>query len=143
MRTLKQVIDWEHNEVKHGAARWQGLCMSHSRTAWGLPVQAPSAKAFYEWVKAHHRNHLHHTDYRNVPAGAIVLDPNLSKWGHAWIAGGKRGVGFSSDYVRRGHIDRVPLHLPHWRHGDKKVWWTDISQQGVLPVGPKRHPHHA
>lgn len=134
MRDLHHLIAWEQEQVAHGPAVWQGLCMKHARSAWGLPVQAPSAKAFYEWVKAHHPNRLHHTDYREVPGGAIVLDPNLSKWGHAWIAAPAKGVGWSSDYKRRGHIDRVPLHLPAWRHGDTKVWWTNISQQGVLPV---------
>jgi len=134
MRDLHGLIEWEQHEVHHGGAVWAGLCMKHSRTAWGLPVQAPSAKAFYEWVRDHHPQHLHHTDYRHVPGGAIVLDPRLSRWGHAWIATKHNGVGWSSDYRRHGHIDRVPLHLPAWRHGDTHVFWTDMSRQGRLPV---------
>ena len=138
MRTLDEMLAWEKHEIHHGPDRWRGLCMSHSRTAWGLPVQAPSAKSFYDYVHAHHPDRLHHADYRHVPAGAIVLDPNLSKWGHAWISGRHAGHGISSDYRRRGHLDYVPLNLPAWRHGDTKVWWTDWSHQGHLPVGHAR-----
>ena len=142
MRNLKQVFKWEHDQIKHGPAQWRGLCLSHARHAWGLPVQAPSAKSFFDYVQAHHPKHLHHVDYREVPQGAIVLDPNLSKWGHAWISGHYAGHGISSDYKRSGHLDYVPLNLPRWRHGDTKIFWTDWSHQGILPVGPvgPKHP---
>lgn len=138
MRTLDQMLDWEGRQIQHGPAQWRGLCLKHARSAWNLPPQAPSAKSFFEYVEANHPQHMHHSDYREVPAGAIVLDPNLSHWGHAWISGAKAGHGISSDYRRSGHLDYVPLHLPHWRHGDTTVFWTDWTHQGLLPV----HPHH-
>jgi hypothetical protein len=135
---VEKVIEWERNEVENGSARWKGLCLKHARTAWNLPVQAPSAVEFFRQVP---HSHLFYVNYKDVPMGAIILDPHLSRWGHAWIAGAS-DHGFSSDYLRSGHIDRVPLHLPRWRNGNVKVHFTDWSHQGLLPINMEHHGGH-
>lgn len=135
MRKIRDVFKWEHHQIHHGQPRFAGLCQQASRMAWGLPAWASSAKLAWEMVPEKHR---FYTDRHAVPAGALVYDENLSKYGHAWVSAGK-GHGWSTDYKRRGHIDRVPLHLPRWRGGNPKVHWTDWTPLGLLGINMSEH----
>ncbi len=130
---VQDALDWEASQVAHPTQNWQGLCMSSARNAWGQAPWAASAKIAYGRIPT---KYIHYTTPDKVPAGAVCFGLLDTKYGHAWIAG--RGpanarVGFSTDYRRRGYIDRAPLNLPAWTH-DKKVRWTAWSPYGFLPL---------
>jgi hypothetical protein len=120
-KSLADVKKWETGEIKKASRNWRGMCQAHARSAWGLAAWAPSAKLALAAIP--HKNR-HETDYRQVPAGAIIYDPNLSRYGHAWVSAGG-GKAWSTDYVRPGKIDLVDAHLPRWRKGNTKVVWVD------------------
>lgn len=129
-RKVQDVLDWCDHEVDHPSQWWAGLCLKMSRTAWGMPVVATSARLWWAKVPQGRRHH----DYpKDVPAGAMLYAP-LGTFGHAWIAG-RDGIGFSIDYRRRGRVDRAAMNLPNWTH-DSRVWWTDhdVSTGKRLPL---------
>jgi hypothetical protein len=135
---VQDVLDWLHHQIKHPSQDWDHMCLSSARQAWDLPVLANSAKNWWARIPADRR---HHTTVENVPAGAMCYSPmGNSQYGHAWIAG-RNGTGFSVDFRRKGHIDRVPLNMRAWTHDDK-VWWTDyVPGHGSLPLyrDPRNH----
>lgn len=128
---VSDVLKWCQQETRHPSRNWQGLCQSFSRTAWQLPAFGRSAKIAFHAIPAAHR---HRSKPEAVPAGAICYDDQLGRYGHAWISAG-HGLGYSTDYLRRGHIDLVPLGLPHWR-GNRVgfVDWVDATPYGRLPL---------
>jgi hypothetical protein len=123
-------VTWLAHEAAHPTANRAGLCLQTSRLAWGLPVMAPSANALWAKVPAHER---HHTPIKDVPRGAFCFGLFTHKFGHVWVAD-QHGYGYSIDYKRHGRVDRVPLNLPSWTH-DAKVFWTDWTPLGRIPVG--------
>lgn len=140
-RSVQAALDWMAHEMQHRSQDWSGMCLRSARSAWGLPVLAPSARDWWARVPASHR---HHTDVDQVPAGAMCYAP-LGHYGHAWIAA-RGGQGFSTDYRRHGQIDRAPMNLPAWTH-DQRVWWTNwVPGAGPLPLyrderNHERFPH--
>ena len=131
---VHDVIGWLHSEVHNPSQNWQAMCLRSARMAWGLPVIAPSARTWWAKVPEKHRHHAEAAT--DVPAGAMCYAP-LGHWGHAWIMG-HHGHAFSTDYHRRGRIDWVKHGaLSHWTHTNK-VWWTDWTPKGMLPLD---HPH--
>ena len=130
-RDVPTTIDWLKDQAKHGPANWKGLCLKSARSAWGLPVVAPSARIWWERVVPDRYKH-HAISASHVPAGAMCYAP-LGKWGHAWVMS-YHGHAYSTDYRRRGHIDWVADGaLQHWTH-TRSVWWTDWTPQGLLPL---------
>jgi hypothetical protein len=127
--SVHDALEWLRHESAHPSRDWSAMCLSSARQAWGLPVLAHDARAWWARVPDRFR---HHTLPKDVPAGAFCY-ANIGSWGHAWIAG-HHGNGFTVDYRRRGFIDRAPMNLPAWTH-DSKVWWTAHPAPGVnLPL---------
>lgn len=129
---VSDVLAYCQSETRHPSRDWRGLCQSFARTSWSLAPFGTSAKIAFHSIPANHR---HRSKPSEVPAGAICYDDALGKYGHAWISAG-HGLGYSTDYLRRGKIDLVPLGLPHWR-GNRAgfVDWVDATPFGRLPLG--------
>lgn len=127
--SVQDALDWCRDQITHPTQNWDHQCMSMSRQAWGQAPWATSANRAWARVPSKHR---HHTHFSKVPAGVICFGLFDTTWGHAWISG-RADAGFSVDYRRDGRIDRVPVNLPAWT-GDEKVWWTDWSPFGMLPI---------
>ena len=135
MRTTHDVAEWCRNQVKNPTQDWQGLCLSFTRQAWGLPVIAPNAKAAWQLIPHKHR---HHTPVDEVPFGAPCFDPRLGRYGHAWVAAAEHNghrLGWSTDYKRRGRVDYAPLALERWTHDDRVLWADWLPHIGRLPLG--------
>ena len=128
-KTVQDALDWCRAEIGHPSQDWTHRCMQMSRTAWGQPPWAYSANLAWARVPLKHR---HHTHFSKVPAGVVCFGLFHTKYGHAWISG-RGDAGFSVAYRERGHIDRCPVNLPAWTN-DSKVWWTDWSPYGMLPI---------
>lgn len=128
-----EVRHWLAAQEREPSQNWQGLCLKAARTAWGLPVVAPSAREWWAKVPEDQRHHAHAAT--DVPAGAMCYAP-LGRYGHVWVMV-RDGHAYSTDYFRRGRIDFVrDGALQHWT-GTERVWWTAWSPQGHLPV--ERH----
>lgn len=127
---VSEVIAWLNHEVAHPSRNWQGLCQQSARSAWGLSAFGASAKIAFHKIPA---KHVHESKPKDVPAGAICYDPNLGKYGHAWIADGKGGA-YSTDYTKRGVIcHTADGALTHWTK-KHTVTWVDATPYGPLPL---------
>lgn len=135
-KSVQDALDWMDHQIDHPSQDWANRCQQSSREAWGLPAWGASAKIAWAKVPESHR---HHDLPKDVPAGSLCFGMMNTTYGHAWIAG-RGGTGFSVDYRRKHHIDRAPMNLPAWTHDDK-VWWTNWTPYGVLPLyaDPRNH----
>lgn len=121
-------------EIGSANAPWYGLCLVFVRTALGIPALYPSAIA--AWNGATKR----HTGNGTPPAGAPVFWSSRT-FGHiALSVGGGRIL--SSDILRRGHVDEVPIGTIAARWGLTYLGWTEdlngwpVDVAGRTPTPP-------
>ncbi len=115
-RDVDGAIKWLKDQSKSPSQSWKGLCQSSCRQAYNLPAWAPSAIDAWKSVKSKYKVECKdHTDkswWSAIPRGAIIYSL-AGKYGHAWVADDDM-TGWSVDYKRSGHIDRVEIRLKGW-----------------------------
>lgn len=108
------------NEASHGGPVWKGLCLRFVRTMLEIPSGAPTAIAAWKAVPSK----LTHSWY-NAPAGVPVFWSGGSTGaGHIAIADGT-GKCWSSDILREGHVDLVPITLIAAKWGLHYLGWSE------------------
>ena len=129
LNTIAQALAFAKNEWQHGKPVWQGQCQHFTRTCFGAPTWADSALHAWQKIPAVDK---HHTLFADVPAGAAMYF-DFAPFGHAMIAG--QVNAYSTDYMRRGHIDPVPRDLPHWNGQHHFLGWSYWTPFGLLGGG--------
>lgn len=121
--------------LKDGPKFGTGLCLREVRTCYGVPAQAPDAAAAWWAAKLRHRT----TDPTSIPRGAPVFwTGGTSGHGHIAISTGG-GNCWSTDILRAGYFDHVPINLIHQRWGLTLVGWTeDLNSVRVWTPSPAK-----
>jgi hypothetical protein len=102
------IVNWCQLQVSHASINWTNLCQRFARTAVGAEAWGTTARRAYEAIPASHRV----TNPKNFRAGMLVyfgrpgVDP-----GHATVMSDKPGYVYSTDILRRGKVDLVPISL--------------------------------
>lgn len=108
------------NESKHGGPVWKGLCLRFVRTMYAVPSKYPTAISAWNGVPSKQRH-----GWYNAPAGVPVFwSGGSSGAGHVAIADGT-GKCWSSDILREGHVDLVPITLIASKWGLHFEGWTE------------------
>lgn len=108
----------EHDE---GITFGTGLCLQRVRLCYHVDAKYPDAAS--AWRNATHRHP--ETKPSAFPRGVPVFwTGGSSRHGHIAIATGD-GECWSTDILRGGHWDKVPIGLIHQRWGLTLVGWTE------------------
>jgi hypothetical protein len=128
----KQALDFARSQHLDGADIWANLCQKFVRISLGAGPGEPSAHA--AWV------HLPEADRHGVggkhpPAGVPVYFRLHTPFWHAALSAGK-GLIWSTDILRRGHVDKVTIgYLERRWHADYLGWAESINGRRVWPAG--------
>lgn len=117
---------------------WHDLCLKFVRTVLQVPAKAPRAIDAWHAVPDGHQH-----GWYNPPAGVPVFwSGGSSGAGHVALADG-HGHVYSSDILRDGKVDLVPIATIHAKWGLTYLGWTE-SLNGVLvyetPAAPPAPP---
>jgi hypothetical protein len=114
------------------------MCQAFSRECVGANGWAGSALAAWHAIPASHR-------HGGTPrAGSIVYFDNghNTGFGHAVFCVGANAC-YSTDIVRHGKVDLVPLSLIHSRWGMRQLGWIDWTPSGAISLKPSAVAHPA
>lgn len=119
-------------QVKKASQDWTGWCLKFCRIMYG--VAALYTEADLAWDKAKYR----HTT--GVPPKGALVFWRVGKFGHIAISDGG-GYVYSTDIMRRGKVDRVPITYvtSHWR-ATYLGWTEDINGVRVITVAVPKAP---
>lgn len=99
-----------------------GMCLREVRECYGVGPRAEDAAE--AWAQAKHKHP--ETDPRKIPRGVPVFWTGGSGGhGHIAIATGYRGRCLSTDILRSGFFDKVPIELVEEKWGLELVGWTE------------------
>lgn len=130
-------VAWAKAQTGAGApATWQGLCLKFVRSAYGLPAVHPDAHSAWHAAKGRH------TEPGYPPRGVPVFWRG-GRYGHVALSLGK-GWCISTDYVRQGRADRVPIDTITRGWGLTYLGWAE-SLNGARITGwhsPGKHRKH-
>lgn len=115
----------------HGGADWHNLCQKFVRTACGAGPGQPSAKA--AWLHLPHED-KHGVGGKHPPLGVPVYFRLNTPFWHAALSAGK-GYIWSTDILRRGHVDKVSIpYLEQRWHAEYLGWAEQINGRRVWPA---------
>lgn len=110
-------------ESLHPSANWSGLCLKFVRTQFGLVGRYPSA--YSAWLGAGGAKGVNTHTLLRPPANVPVFwSGGPHGYGHVAIADGQGRV-WSTDILRKGKVDLVPLATIHAKWGLKYLGWTE------------------
>jgi hypothetical protein len=105
-------------DVAGGPAVWRNLCLKRVRTLLGVPAKYASAILAWRHVAPEDRH-----DDPEPPRGVPVFWA-IGTYGHVAVSDGG-GWCFSTDIMRRGRLDRVPIALISQRWGATYLGWSE------------------
>lgn len=126
----QQAVHFAREQHLSGGAVWHNLCQKFVRTACGADPGAPSARS--AWV------HLpggdkHGVGGKHPPAGVPVYFWLNTPFWHAALSAGK-GYIWSTDILRRGHVDKVSIpYLEHRWNARYLGWAESVNQRRMWP----------
>jgi hypothetical protein len=114
-------ISIARTQAADGTTFGRGLCLQRVRLCYGVPALYPDAAT--AWRNAQYRHPQ--VDPSVIPRGVPVFwTGGSARHGHIAIATGD-GECWSTDILRGGHWDKVPIGLIHQRWGLTLVGWTE------------------
>lgn len=132
-RTYLEALSWAIAQVKSASRDWTGWCLVFVRSCFNVPAKYPSAIEAWSHAKYKHTGGV-------PPKGAPVFW-RVGKFGHIAISDGG-GYVYSTDILRRGKVDRVPITYvtSHWK-ATYLGWTEDVNDVRVITVQiPKAPP---
>jgi hypothetical protein len=131
-RTGEEAIAVARRESSDGTRFDVGLCLQRVRLCYG--VAALYGDATTAWLRAGHKHPT--TDPAAIPRGVpIFWTGGSSGHGHVAISAGN-GECWSTDILRRGRWDKVPIRLIGTTWGLRLVGWTeDLNGVRVFAAG--------
>lgn len=145
--TPEQAITKAAAQSLNGPTFQVGTCLRQVRTCYAVAAQYPSAAEAWTNAKLKHRT----TDIQTIPRGAPVFWTGGSQgFGHIAIASGK-DYCWSTDILRNGYFDHVPIATIRNKWGMTLVGWTEDlnsvrvwsppAAQPKPPTEPEAHVH--
>lgn len=111
-----------------------GMCLREVRECYAVPAMYMDAAQAWEQAKHKHRT----GDPADIPRGAPVFWTGGSE-GHGHIAIGTGwGKCWSTDILRPGYFDKVPVDMIRARWGMRLVGWTEDLNGVRVYTPPKR-----
>lgn len=131
-RTGQAALNWCAAQVAHPSQDWHNWCLVFSRMAFGVGPKYPDASQ--GWYNATYK----HPGTATPPAAVPVWWTGGSQGhGHVAVSDGN-GYCYSSDILRYGKIDRVPIALINQKWGlPYKGWTEDINGVRVYSLPPQ------
>lgn len=132
-----KAVAWAKAQTARDApAQWQGLCLRFVRTAYGLPAVHPDAHSAWHAAKGKHTG-------KGYPPKGVPVFWRGGRYGHVALSLGK-GWCISTDYVRQGRADKVPIDTVTKGWGLQYLGWAE-SINGTDITGwqpPGKHKRH-
>lgn len=125
-------LEFAREEHLHGDAVWRNWCQRFVRVALGADVGAPTARTAWLHLPPEDR---HGVGGKHPPAGVpVYFRLNNLSW-HAALSAGK-GVIWSTDILRAGHVDKVTIPYLERRWGAVYLGWAEsVNGRRVWPAG--------
>lgn len=127
-RTSMQATSAAATEERSASRDWTGWCLKFVRIMLGVAASAPSA--ITAWNMANYR----HTT--GTPPKGVPVFWRIGEFGHIALSDGG-GYCYSTDIVRRGEVDRVPIAKIRSRWGATYLGWTE-DLNGVRVYNPPK-----
>lgn len=121
-RSSREALAWALSESLRPKRSYEGLCLRAVRSALNVPSLYPDAHAAWDGVPASDR-------FRTLPPPGKPIFWRVGKHGHVALSCGF-GVCWSTDILRRGKFDVVPLAFIEDRWGAAFLGWSE-SLNGV------------
>lgn len=124
-RRPNQALAWCLAESLDPTGSYQGLCLRFVREAFNVRAMHPSAKAAWKAIPDEQRHRS------TAPPGVPVYWRVAEHW-HIAVSLGA-GVCWSTDILRRGRADVVPLRVIENRWGADYLGWSRLLNGVQLP----------
>ena len=134
IRSYTAARAWAANQVANPSQNWSNQCQKFSRSCVNAAAWANSALNAWAAIPASHK-------HSGAPRGGSIAYFGTSQPGHAvFVDPQNPAYCFSTDILRQGKIDRVPLKLITTRWGMKYRGWIDWTPTGALSLVPVTPP---
>lgn len=132
-RTSAQSTSAAVAEVIRASRDWTGWCLKFVRIMLGVASSYPSAIAAWNGAKFKHTT--------GTPPKGVPVFWRIGEFGHIALSDGG-GYCYSTDILRRGEVDRVPIAKIASRWGARYLGWTE-DLNGVRVYTPPGKPSSA
>lgn len=130
LRTYPAARLWAVGQVSNPSQNWSGLCQKFSRSVINAGAWGTSALNAWNAIPAAHK-------FSGVPRGGALAYFGNSQPGHVvFVDPANPAYCFSSDILRAGKIDRVPLKLITAKWGLRYLGWIDWTPSGAINLVP-------
>lgn len=129
-RTSLQSISAAAAEEQSASRDWTGWCLKFVRIMLGVAASHPSAIKAWDGAKFKHTT--------GTPPKGVPIFWRIGEFGHVALSDGN-GYCYSTDILRRGKVDRVPIARIASRWGAKYLGWTE-DLNGVRVYTPPKPP---
>lgn len=130
LRSYAAARAWAANQVINPSQNWSGLCQKFARSTVNADAWATTARNAWLSIPDSHK----HTD---APRGGSLVYFGNGQPGHAvFVDPLNSAYCFSTDILRSGKVDRVPLRLITDKWGLPYDGWIDWTPSGALNLVP-------
>ena len=130
IRTWASARSWALGEQAHASENWSGLCQKFARSCVNAAAWATSALNAWNSTPASHR-------HSGAPRGGSLVYFGTQQPGHVvFVDPLDAAYCFSTDILRPGKVDRVPIKLITERWGLAYRGWIDWTPSGSLNLYP-------
>jgi hypothetical protein len=130
--TLAAGLAWALAQVKQASQDWTNLCQMFARSCVNAAAWASTARRAFEATPLINRHDGTPRGGSLVYFGKPGVDPGHATYAHP----DKPGYVFSSDILRKGKIDVVPITLIVNKWGLPYRGWIDSTPSGPLNLTP-------
>lgn len=136
MRSYAAAVAYAEGQRRRPSRNWAGMCQAFARSCVGANGWAGTALSAWNAIPRAHR-------HGGTPRpGSLVYFDSPSRTGEAghavFMADG--GYCYSTDIVRHGKVDKVPLAWIHSRWGMRQLGWIDWTPSGAINLKPAVAP---
>jgi hypothetical protein len=124
-RTSRQALAWILSESLRPTRSYRGLCLRAVREAYGVAAMHPTARAAWQAIPDAQR-------FRSAPPVGVPLYWKVGEYWHIGVSLGS-GVCWSTDILRSGRFDVVPIGLLERKWGADYLGWSRLLNGVLLP----------
>ena len=130
-RTSAQATSAAIAEAANASRDWTGWCLKFVRIMLGVAASYPSAIAAWNGAQYKHTT--------GTPPKGVPVFWRIGEFGHIALSDGG-GYCYSTDILRRGEVDRVPIAKIRSRWGATYLGWTEDLNSVRVYAPPASKP---